>query len=119
MESYQELIKHISANTARLREGIPAVMQGFGAMSQAASSPGVLDKKTKELIGMALAVAARCDPCIGFHARTLVRLGVTTEELMEALGMCVYMGGGPNLMYSAKALSAFEEFGGRSATDSE
>ena len=48
--------------------------------------------------------------CIGFHVRTLVKLGVTRAELEEALGVCVYMGGGPSLMYAADALSAFEQY---------
>jgi hypothetical protein len=29
------------------------------------------------------------------------------------LGMCVYMGGGPALMYAAHALDAFEQYGGQ------
>ena len=58
---------------------------------------------------MALSVAARCDPCIGFHAQALVRLGATRAELDETLGLAVYMGGGPSLMYAASAIAAFEE----------
>nr|WP_242615566.1 carboxymuconolactone decarboxylase family protein [Sphaerotilus mobilis] len=87
-------------------------MRGFSALAQAATKPAALDKKTKELIAMALSVGARCDPCIGFHAETLVKLGTTRAELEDMLGMCVYMGGGPSLMYAAKALQAYEEFGG-------
>lgn len=110
-DSYKDLIAATSANTGKLREDIPDVMRGFGALSQAASADGVLDKKTKELIGMALAVGSRCDPCIGFHARSLVKVDTSREELMEMLGMCIYMGGGPSLMYAARAVGAFEEFG--------
>ena len=40
---------------------------------------------------------------------TLVKLGATRAEVEEALGMAVYMGGGPSLMYAAEALGAFEE----------
>ena len=61
---------------------------------------------------MALSVAARCDPCLGYHAQALVKLGATRAEFEDMLGMCVYLGGGPSLMYAAKALDAFEEFGG-------
>jgi alkylhydroperoxidase/carboxymuconolactone decarboxylase family protein YurZ len=39
-----------------------------------------------------------------------VKLGATRQEIEEALGMAVYMGGGPSLMYAADAISAFEEF---------
>ena len=59
---------------------------------------------------LALGVAARCDACIGFHVQTLVKLKVSKAELEEMLGMAIYMGGGPSLMYAANALAAFEEF---------
>lgn len=110
-KSYKAITTDISASLAKLRQGMPEVMAGFSSLAAASSKEGVLSKKTKELIAMALAVAARCDGCIGFHAQTLIKLGVTQEELMETLGMAVYMGGGPSLMYAAEALRAFEEFG--------
>ena len=115
VENYKELIASVSANTAKLRKGIPDVMQGFNAMAGAAGKDGVLDAKTKELIAMALSVGSRCDPCIGFHGKALVKLGATRAEVQEMLGMCVYMGGGPSLMYAAAALAAYEEFGGEKA----
>ena len=68
-----------------------------------------LIKKTKELIALALGVAARCDGCLGFHTQTLVKLRATKQEVIETLGMAVYMGGGPSLMYAADAISAFEQ----------
>ena len=71
---------------------------------------GALDRKTKELIALGIAIATRCDGCIGFHMEALVRLGATREEVEETLGMTIYMGGGPSLMYAADAISAFEEF---------
>ena len=115
VENYKELIASVSANTAKLRKGIPDVMQGFNAMAGAAGKDGVLDAKTKELIAMALSVAARCDPCVGYHAKALVKLGATRAELAEALAMAVYMGGGPSLMYAAKTSAAFDEFSAAAA----
>ena len=109
--SYQELTRDVSKRLTVLRSHNAEVMRGFGALSQAALAPGALDEKTKELIAMAIGVAARCDDCLGFHARALVRLGTTPEEFREMLGVAVYMGGGPSLMYAAHALAAFEEFG--------
>ncbi|MBL8328471.1 MAG: carboxymuconolactone decarboxylase family protein [Rubrivivax sp.] len=111
-KSYRELTTDISRTLARLRADQPAVTQGFSALARAATQDGVLDKKTKELIAMALSVGARCDPCVGFHAEALVKLGCTRAEFEEMLGMCIYMGGGPSLMYAAHALQAYEEFGG-------
>lgn len=110
MKNYAAIVRDISQNLKTLRQGIPETMQGFSAMAQAATRPGALDKKTKELIALAIGVATRCDGCIGFHTEALVRLGATRLEVEEALGMAIYMGGGPSLMYAADALAAFEQF---------
>lgn len=107
---FTKITQEISTQLAKMRQEIPEVMAGFSALSQAATKDGVLDKKTKELIAMALAVANRCEGCIGFHSQALVRLNVTRDALLETLGMAIYMGGGPSLMYAAEALEAFEEF---------
>ena len=112
---FKALTREISGNVSQLRTSQPEVMQSFNAMGKAALAPGAIDAKTKELIAMALAVSARCDPCLGYHAQALVRLGCTRAELEEMLGVCVYMGGGPALMYAANALAAYEEFGGEKA----
>lgn len=111
-KKYTELTHHIGGHLKSLQEGIPEVMQGFNTMSQAANKDGVLDNKTKELIALGISVALRCDPCIGFHAKALSRLGASREEVMETLGVAVYMGGGPSVMYSSNAIEAFDEFSG-------
>jgi AhpD family alkylhydroperoxidase len=107
---FRELTQTVSARLATLRSGTPEVMKSFNELGRAATTVGALDRKTKELIALALSVAARCDPCIGFHMQTLVKLGVTRQEVDEVLGVTTYMGGGPSLMYAASAVAAFEEF---------
>lgn len=108
--SYSDITAEINLGIAKLRQGVPEAMAGFSAMSKGALKAGVLSELDKELIALAIGVAGHCDGCIGFHARTLVRLGATTEHVMEALAVAVYMGGGPSLMYAAQAVHAFEEF---------
>jgi AhpD family alkylhydroperoxidase len=109
-KDFKSITSDISAGTAELRKLIPDTMNSFGAMSKAATQTKVLDEKTKELIALALGVASHCDGCIGFHTRSLARLGATREEIGETLGMAIYMGGGPSLMYAADALRAFDQF---------
>jgi AhpD family alkylhydroperoxidase len=108
-KNYRSTIASLQTNMKKLRADLPDTMKGFNAMAQAATRPGALDQKTKELIALALGVAARCDGCIGFHVQALIALQVTRAELEETLGMAIYMGGGPSLMYAADALGAFEE----------
>ena len=99
--------------TVALREvrgGAPEVMKGFGALAQAALKANALDTKTKELIALAIAVATRCDGCIGFHAEAAVRSGASRDEVMETMGMAIYMGAGPSVMYAAQAVEAYDQF---------
>lgn len=107
---FRDLTQGVSARLATLRSGAPDVMKSFSQLGRAAMNEGALSKKTKELMALALSVAARCDPCIGYHVQTLVNLDATRQELDETLGVAVYMGGGPSLMYAANAIAAFEEF---------
>lgn len=117
--AYPEVTQAISKQVRVLRKDIPEVMDGFASMMQGAGTPGVLDKKTKECIAMGIAIALRCDGCIGFHTQTLVKLGITRKEFEEILGVAVYMGGGPSLMYAAQAMDAWEQFGGDPGSDKQ
>lgn len=45
------------------------------------------------------------------HVQALHKLGATRAELDEMLGLCVYMGGGPALMYCAEAIGGGEAHG--------
>lgn len=109
-DSFKNLTDNLNSTLAKLRKDIPDVTTAFSQLAQAATKEGALDKKTKELIALAIGVSGHCAGCIGFHVKTLVKLGVTREELTETLGMAVYMGGGPSLMFAADALQAYEEF---------
>ncbi len=109
-KNYAEITADISKAVKEIGQYSPDTLKGFRMMSAAADKEGVLDRKTKELIAMAIGVAARCQGCLGFHAQALVKLGATKEEFMEMLAVAVYMGGGPSLMTAAEALMAFEEF---------
>lgn len=102
--------KNLSPGLKELRGGATEVMKGFSAIAQAALKPGALDTKTKELIALAIGVATRCDDCIAFHAKAALEQGASRDEVMETLGMAVYMGAGPSVMYAAHAAEAFGQF---------
>ncbi|NOT71532.1 MAG: carboxymuconolactone decarboxylase family protein [Hyphomicrobium sp.] len=95
-----------------LRTGSPEVMKAFSSMAQSALAPKALDTKTKELIALAIGVATRCDDCIAFHAKAAVDQGATDDEVLETLGMAVYMGAGPSVMYASYAYQAYRQFAG-------
>ena len=107
---WQKFMSETEATIATFSREVPQTVKGFGQMGQAAKTDGALSEKTKEFIALGIAVSTRCDSCIGFHVRSLVRLGATRDELCEALAMATYMGGGPSYAYSAKALDAYDTF---------
>lgn len=104
------LTRDLSANLKEMRGGAPEVMKAFGGIAQAALKTGALDTKTKELIALAIGVSSRCDDCIAFHTKAAVEHGATKEEILETLGMAIYMGAGPAVMYAAHAVDAFRQF---------
>ena len=106
------LIKDINANLAPLRQAQPEAMSGFAKLAQASMAEGAISAKHKELIALAIGISQRCSGCIGFHVKALIKLGCTRAELEEMLTVCVYMGGGPSLMYAAHAMQAYDEFVG-------
>lgn len=108
--SYTDTIADINRGILELRKAQPDALAGFAAMAKAAMQPGELSQATKELIALAIGVAGHCDGCIGFHTKALAHLGASRAEVMEALAVAVYMGGGPSLMYAADAVHAFDEF---------
>ena len=107
-KDYKAITADISEYVNELRKLVPDTMAAFQAMAKSAGASGEVDARTKEMIALAIAVTQRCDGCIGFHAKAIAALGATRREVAEVLGMCVYMGGGPALMYAADALRAFD-----------
>lgn len=108
--SYPEQLKHIKRNMTKLGDAVPKVMASFGALHDSASTDAVLDTKTKELIALAIAVASRCDGCIAFHTHDALNAGATKQEIAEALGVAVLMGGGPSVMYASHVVDAVDQF---------
>ena len=58
-----------------------------------AYAPGVLDVKSKELIGLTCSLVLRCDDCVKYHLGKCKDVGFTTEEVNEAMGVATLIGG--------------------------
>lgn len=108
ISDWQGFVAQTDARMGELRKGAPAMARGFAALAAAATEAGALDAKTKELIALAIGITARCDGCLAYHARASARLGATRAEVLEVIGVAVYMGGGPSMIYGAEALAAFD-----------
>jgi AhpD family alkylhydroperoxidase len=114
MKDWQQVTQKVTMQMRNLRADAPQVMQAFASLASAALAEKALDAKTKELIALGIAVAVRCDDCIGFHVKAALARGASKAEVAETLGMAIYMGAGPSVMYATHALEAFAEFAGTS-----
>jgi AhpD family alkylhydroperoxidase len=108
-ENWPAFTDQTNARMAALRKAMPDQAKAFGDLARAAIAPGALDPKMKELIALSIGIAARCDGCLAFHAKAAKKYGATREEVIDAIGVAVYMGGGPSMIYGAEALEAFEQ----------
>lgn len=91
-----------------LNKAIPETARAFGGLGKTVKESGALDFKTKEFVALGIAVATKCESCIAIHIETLIKCGATREEVADALGMTLQMGGGPSMMYAAKALACYD-----------
>ena len=73
-----------------------------------AYAEGALDVKTKELLGLVASTVLRCDDCIKYHLETSYKLGITKEEMMEAMGIATLVGGTIVIPHLRKAYEFWE-----------
>ena len=74
-----------------------------------AYAEGALDVKTKELLGLVASTVLRCDDCVKYHLETSYKLGVTKEEMMEAMGIATLVGGTIVIPHLRRAYEFWEE----------
>ena len=91
MKDWPQTVTELTAHLRNLRGGAPEVMKAFSNIANAALTARALDGKNKELIALGISVAIRCDDCIAFHAKAALKQGASREEVMDALGMAVYI----------------------------
>ncbi len=107
---YPDRLRNVKKNSQTLAVARPSVMETFEKLHQAAGATGALDRKTKELMALAISVTHGCDDCIAHHVHDAIEAGATREEFAEALGVAVLMGGGPGMIYASHAIEAVDQF---------
>ncbi|SLN69197.1 Carboxymuconolactone decarboxylase family protein [Roseovarius litorisediminis] len=108
--TYPDMLGKFETYVGKLASVQPDLMGQFWKLHKTAVGDGVLDTKTKELMTLAISIAARCDGCIAHHVSDALRAGATKEEIAETLGVAVLMGGGTSVVYATHALEALEQF---------
>jgi pyruvate dehydrogenase E2 component (dihydrolipoamide acetyltransferase) len=108
-----ELLADMFSGMGELAEETPELNAAFVQMDQAAYVEGELERKYKEMIGLAIALFTRCEYCMTLHVKQALAEGATREEILEACAVSVAFGGSPSMAYLSttvmNALEAFED----------
>jgi AhpD family alkylhydroperoxidase len=112
---YPESYDRIRSLLSKLGKEAEGPMAGFGQLHKQAMADGALSAKFKELITLAISITSLCEGCIAVHVRGALRAGATRQEIVEAIGVAVYMGGGPAMVYGCEAFEALGQFEASSA----
>jgi AhpD family alkylhydroperoxidase len=82
----------------------------FVSLAGEAFSAGALDKKTKELMAVAVSVVIHCEPCMEWHIHEALKAGATEQEILEAMDVAFEMGGGPATVSARFGLKVLEYY---------
>lgn len=110
MTDYVAYHEHLEQRLTQFGKEMPGVMTGFARLHKKAIEDGALSGKIKELMAVAISVVVQCEGCIAYHVHDAIKAGATRQELLEALGMALFMGGGPASIYAAHAIDAIDQF---------
>jgi AhpD family alkylhydroperoxidase len=108
MHDWNHYRRELVAGVGDLAKLSPDTVRGYSTLSGAGAKTGHLDARTRELIALAVAVSLRCDGCITVHADNARKLGITQDELAEALGVAVSINAGAAVVYSTRTFDAFK-----------
>ncbi len=98
-------------NAKILKEGGLDIKRFF-ALDSSVYREGTLDRKTKELIGLAASAVLRCNDCILYHLIRCCEEGATDEELHEVLSISLVVGGSiviPHLRYAFEMIETLRK----------
>lgn len=81
----------------------------FGALDESTYADGAIPKRYKELTGLSISVATRCEECVTYHVEGAMDAGADTDELIEAIKIGVIGGGSITYPTARFAFARLEE----------
>jgi len=79
----------------------------FFNLDSNAYEDGVLNKKTKEMMGLVASMVLRCNDCIDYHVLQCIDCGVTNQEFDDIFNISLVVGGSiviPHLRHAYETL---------------
>jgi len=106
------LVNDFEAYRSRMNEkildGDNKVIKRIFNLDTNAFNEGALDKKTKEMLGLACSMVLRCDDCIKYHLGKCHEVGITTTEINEVYAIANLIGGTIVIPHLRRAVEYWE-----------
>ncbi len=99
-------------NDRVLASGNRSVKRFFGT-DTLTYEPGALDRRTKELIGLATSLVLRCDDCVTYHLLQCKEMGVSDPEIHDAMSVSLTVGGSIVIPHLRRAVAVLDEWNDR------
>ena len=85
----------------------PEMAKGWWDFYNAVEGDTVLDKKTKALIAIAVAVHGRCPHCTESRIKKALALKITKEEIAEAIMMTALLSSGTEIFWAKEVYDKY------------
>jgi AhpD family alkylhydroperoxidase len=86
------------------------VYNAFVSMEKVTFKDGDLKKKNKEMIAIGISITQNCESCMEWHIREALRSGASNEEILDAIGVGIEMGGGPATVAARFAMKVLDYY---------
>ncbi|MHA1248162.1 MAG: carboxymuconolactone decarboxylase family protein [Candidatus Thorarchaeota archaeon] len=113
MTDVEKTLKSFMKHFGALNRDIPDTRNAFTDLLKTVHVDGALPAKFKEIICIVASILAPCEPCIVYHTKKALEAGATRDEIMEACGVAIVMGGGPAVSHISVVQDALDEWAPR------
>jgi AhpD family alkylhydroperoxidase len=111
LESQLELRHKSKESFNRYRELIPDIGKLYGELPAEVYKDGILSGKTKRPMDMVAAVVVGCRGCILAQTDMALELGASADEILEACGVAISLGGTMAAAETTRVVQLLEELG--------
>ena len=109
MRNYEEFTREREEQNRLVLESADRVTKRFFSLDALTYRDGALPAATKELLGLVASLVLRCDDCVAYHLGRCRDLGHTREQVFEALGVAMVVGGSITIPHIRRAVALWGE----------
>ena len=114
-QSVEEFNAYRQRMNERLMQEDQKILKRVFNLDTNAYMEGHLPMKTKELLGLGNSLVLRCDDCVKYHLQTCFELGISKEEVMEAMSISLLIGGTIVIPHLRRAVEFWDDLNGQTS----